>query len=221
MSSIAIDGPSSAGKSTMAKELAKYFGYMYIDTGALYRAIAYYFKKNNINHKDTNRVIDELNNIEIELRFKDKLQRVFLCNEDVTDKIRSNDISMMASDISSIPEVRKFLLSIQRDMAKNNNVIMDGRDIGTVVLPQADLKIYLTASAEARAKRRYAELVEMGHDVDYKEILDTINQRDYNDMNRKTAPLKVADDAIIIDTTDYDFKECLNMLINTVKENIR
>ena len=220
MSCIAIDGPSSAGKSSIAKELSKYFGYIYLDTGALYRAIGYYFFKNGIDYKDKSKVIDELKNIKIVVKFENGLQRVFLCNEDISDKIRSNEISMIASEISAISEVREYLLSLQRDTAKNNNVIMDGRDIGTVVLPEADLKIYLTASPEIRSRRRYDELRKMGYEITYNEVLKSINERDYNDTNRASAPLKPAEDAIIIDTTNYDFDKSVKVLIDIIKEKI-
>lgn len=219
MISIAIDGPAGAGKSTIAKEASKRLSYIYVDTGALYRAIAYYMIKNNINENKF--IVLSLKDIKIDLNFINGEQRVFLCGEDVSEKIRTPEISMNASKISAIPEVRNFLLDLQRNIAKNNNIIMDGRDIGTVVLPFADVKIFLTASIEKRARRRYIELVQKGILCDYDEVLKDMKKRDSDDSNRKTAPLKPADDAIIIDTSECSLEESIELILNTIKNKLR
>lgn len=220
MISIAIDGPSGSGKSTVSKCLAKKLDFLNVDTGALYRAIAYFLWVNHINYKDELSVKKCLDKIKIDIKNINYIQMIFLNNEDVTDKIRSNDISMMASYISAMPPVRSYLLDLQRNLAKNNNVIMDGRDIGTVVLPDADIKLFLTASPEVRAKRRYTQLLEKKENVSYDEILDTINKRDFNDSHRETAPLKPAADAIVFDNSEYTLDETIDMLLKTIKERV-
>lgn len=217
---IALDGPSGAGKSTIAKAVAKKLGYIYIDTGALYRSIALYVLNKGIDVKSSEEVIALLPEINIELKHIDETQHVFLNNEDVSDKIRTPEVSMGASAVSAIPEVRDFLFNLQRDIAKNNNIIMDGRDIGTVVLPNADVKIFLTASAEERAKRRHAELIEKGSNVTYDEVLKDIIERDYNDSHREVAPLKQADDAILIDTSELTLEQSIEKIYSTINEKI-
>lgn len=207
---IAVDGPAGAGKSTVAKKVSAMLGYIYVDTGALYRAVALFRLENNDNF------IQKLSECHIELKFIDGVQKVYLNNNDVSEKIRENSVSMMASDTSAIPEVRKFLFGLQKKIASENCVIMDGRDIGTVVLPDADVKIYLTASAEERALRRFRELVGKPGCPDYNTLLAEIIQRDKNDMNRPVAPLKKADDAIEIDSTSMTLDEVIEKIYRIV-----
>ena len=218
MVSIAIDGPAGAGKSTIARAAAQRLAYLYVDTGALYRAIAFFMQEHKLD--DEAEIVAALSKVEVNLKFVDGLQRVFLCGEDVTEKIRTPQISMMASKISAIPEVREFLLHLQRDLAQKNNVLMDGRDIGTVILPNADVKIFLTASSEARAQRRHKELVEKGLDSCYEEVLADILKRDHDDSTRAVAPLKQAEDAILVDTSDCNFEESIERVLHVVKENL-
>ncbi len=206
---IAIDGPAGAGKSTVAKGLAKELRFIYVDTGALYRAVGLNCLRKNIDTTDIDAVSDTLLEIKVELRFIDGAQRVFLNGEDVSDAIRTPDASMAASNVSAIPSVRAFLFDLQKDIAEKNNCIMDGRDIGTVVLPDAQVKIFMTASAEKRADRRFKELQEKGSDATYQEVLDDIVKRDYNDSHREIAPLKPADDAIMLDTSNYNLEESI------------
>lgn len=218
---IAIDGPAGAGKSTIAKMAAKELAFIYVDTGALYRAIGLCAYRNSIGSKDVPAILEMLKTIKVELAFNDKKEQVVLLNgEDVTGFIRTPEISMYASDVSAIPDVRAFLLDLQRNMAKTNNVIMDGRDIGTVVLPNAKIKIFLTASPEVRARRRYDELVEKGLDVKFDDVLQDVITRDYNDSHRETAPLKPAQDSIIVDTSDLNLEESVAKLITIMKENM-
>lgn len=218
---IAIDGPAGAGKSTIAKLAAKQLEFIYVDTGALYRAIGLCAFRNNIGSKDADAILDMLKDIKVELAFNDKKEQVVLLNgEDVSGFIRTPEISMYASDVSAIPQVRAFLLDLQRNMAKTNNVIMDGRDIGTVVLPDAKIKIFLTASPEVRAKRRYDELIEKGMDVKYEDILSDVITRDYNDSHREIAPLKPADDSVLVDTSDLNLEESVEALISIMKERM-
>ncbi len=217
----ALDGPSGAGKSTIAKTLAKRLGYVYVDTGAMYRAIGLYAVRAGADTSDKGRIVPLLENISVELCYVDGSQRVILNGEDVSDLIRTPEISMAASAISAIPEVRTFLLELQRSIARKNNIIMDGRDIGTVILPNADVKVFMTASAEERARRRYEELKEKGQDVNYDDILKDINQRDYNDSHRETAPLKKADDAVEIDTTNMSAEEVADRIEELIDSAIR
>lgn len=219
MLSIAIDGPAGAGKSTLAKAISKKLSYIYVDTGALYRTVAIYVIKNKLN--DEKKIIDQLNNIKINLKFLNGEQKVFLYEKDISEEIRNPEVSMMASKISAIPDVRVFLLDLQRDLAKNNNVIMDGRDIGTVILPNANVKIFLTASLEKRTQRRYKELIEKGLKVSYDDVLKDILKRDYDDSNRKIAPLKPAQDAIFFDNSDYNFDESVNLVLNIIKDKLK
>ncbi len=216
---IALDGPSGAGKSTIAKAVAKKLGYVYVDTGALYRSIALYMTEHSVDIN--NNVKSALNEVNIKLAYVDGLQRVLLCGEDVSDKIRTPEISMGASRVSAIPAVREFLFDLQQNIAKENNIIMDGRDIGTVVLPKADVKIFLTASAEERANRRFKELQEKGDSSSYEEVLADIKQRDYNDMHRDIAPLKKANDAVEVDTTSLNLDESVEVIYNTIIEELK
>ncbi|MDD6672660.1 MAG: (d)CMP kinase [Eubacteriales bacterium] len=219
MINVAIDGPAGAGKSTIAKAAAKQLNYIYVDTGALYRTIAYNAVKKNV-IDDTNAVIALLNDTKVELKYIDGVQAVFLNGEDVSAYIRTPEISMGASKVSAIPEVRAFLLSLQQEIAKENDVIMDGRDIATVVLPNADVKIFLFASPECRAERRYKELVEKGENVKYEDVLADVNQRDYQDSHREIAPLKPSEDSIMLDTSKLNLDESIQLVIKTIKENI-
>lgn len=215
---VAIDGPVGAGKSSIARQAAKNLDFIYVDTGAMYRGIGLYTVRKGVGTRDTGAVIALLPEISLDIKIVDGTQRVFLNGEDVSEDIRLPEISMAASDVSAIPEVRAFLLDLQRGFAKTNNVIMDGRDIGTVILPDAEVKIYLTADAEVRAKRRYDELIAKGKDVKYEDVLADLNQRDYNDMHREIAPLKVADDAVIADTTELDFEQSWELVVKIIKE---
>ena len=217
MINIAIDGPAGAGKSSVAKEVAARLGFIYVDTGALYRAIGVNALKNGIKTDDTEAIIAILPETKVELRYVDGAQRVILNGEDVSETIRLPEASMAASNVSAIPAVREFLLDLQRDMAKNNNVIMDGRDIGTVILPDAQYKFFLTASAEVRAERRYKELVEKGTTVDFDALLSEIKQRDYNDSHRATAPLRQADDAVFVDSSDMTKEEVIEYIASQIK----
>lgn len=219
MINVAIDGPAGAGKSTIAKAAAKQLNYIYVDTGALYRTIAYNAVMNNV-IDDTNGIIAMLDNTKVELKYIDGVQAVFLNGEDVSAFIRTPEISMGASKVSAIPEVRAFLLSLQQEIAKENDVIMDGRDIATVVLPNADVKIFLFASPECRAERRYKELVEKGENVKYEDVLADVNQRDYQDSHREIAPLKPSEDSIMLDTSKLNLDESIELVIKTIKENI-
>ncbi len=217
--SIAIDGPAGAGKSTIAKQLAAQLGFQYVDTGAIYRTVAYFMDLWGVSPKDVdgvNRHIDELT-IAIEYD-EDGLQHMIMNGMDVTGDIRTNEISKMASDVSAHACVRDMLLDMQRDVAKQYNVIMDGRDIGTVVLPKANVKIFLTASAEVRARRRTDELIAKGQKADYAHILKTIQERDYNDSHRAIAPLKKAKDAIEVDTSDLNIDQVVATLRDIIRE---
>lgn len=217
MINIAIDGPAGAGKSSVAKAVAAKLGFIYVDTGALYRSIGVNALRHGIKTDDADAVIALLPETKVELRYIDGAQRVFLNGEDVSEAIRMPEASMAASNVSAIPAVRTFLLDLQRDMAKNNNVIMDGRDIGTVILPDAQYKFFLTASAQVRADRRFKELKEKGIDVNYNALLEEIIQRDYNDSHRETAPLRQADDAILIDSSNMTLEESINAIADRVK----
>ncbi len=219
MKAIAIDGPAGAGKSTIARKVAKELGFIYVDTGALYRTVALAVSRQPFEAGETAKVVALLHEIIVELRFVNGEQRVFLNGEDVSDEIRSPEVSMCASVVSAIPQVRSFLFELQQDIARKNNVIMDGRDIGTVVLPNADLKIFLTATAEDRAKRRYDQLLESGTVVDFDELLEEIKQRDYNDSHREISPLIQAEDAILVDTSGNTLEESVGLLLELVKRH--
>jgi len=218
---IAIDGPAGAGKSTISKLLASQLGYIHIDTGAMYRAVGLKVLKNNISPHDSRKIVEILNSTDIKIKLVDGKQLVFLDGEDVTEEIRQPEVSMYASDVSKIREVRERLVKMQQDLAKQKGVIMDGRDIGTHVLPNAELKIFLTATAEERAKRRFLELKQKGYDVDYYQLLDEIKKRDQNDMTREFAPLRVADDAIVIDSTSLSIEEVLQKILELVNKVIK
>ena len=220
MIAVAIDGPAGAGKSTSARKVSEEIGFIYVDTGALYRTIGYYAILHNIDPEDKDKISACLDNIKITLKFNQGKQCVFIGDIDVSDKIRTPEISMAASAVSAIPSVRKFLLDLQKNLALENNVIMDGRDIGTVVLPNADIKIFLTASSEERAKRRYADLKIKDKDIKFQDVLNDIKQRDFNDINRKIAPLKPADDAIIVDTTGESLEQSVSRLSSLIRERI-
>lgn len=218
---IAIDGPAGAGKSTIARLAAKELGYIYVDTGALYRTIGLAAFRRNLTAEDKDKIIAMLPEIKVELAFNDRQEQIVLLDgEDVSGLIRTPEISMMASAVSAIPEVRAYLLELQRDMAHTNNVIMDGRDIGTVVLPDAQIKIFLSASPECRARRRYDELIEKGMDVKYEDILSDVIARDYADSHRDIAPLKPADDAISVDTSGEDLETSVNKLLGIMREKL-
>ncbi|MBQ2327425.1 MAG: (d)CMP kinase [Clostridia bacterium] len=217
---IAIDGPSGAGKSTLAKMLAADFGYIYVDTGAMYRSIGLFVSRKGINTSDTLKIVSCLPDIAIDIKYIEGSQHIFLNNEDVSDKIRTEEISKYASAVSAIPEVRAFLLDLQRDLAAHNSVIMDGRDIGTVILPDAEVKIFLTASDVKRAERRYKELIEKGQQVTFDSVLENIRQRDKNDSERALAPLRPADDAVLVDTSGVGLQKSFEMMKNVIMEKI-
>ena len=210
--SVAIDGPSGAGKSTLARALAEKLGYIYVDTGALYRTVALAVLRDGKNPKDAGDVQTVLENVAVSLGYAEGEQRVFLGGEDVSEAIREEKVSMAASDVSAHPPVRAFLLETQRKMARESNVIMDGRDIGTVVLPQAQVKIFLTASVEKRAMRRCKQLQDKGMPADIEIIRKDVEARDYNDTHREIAPLKQAEDAVLVDTSELDFDQSLQQL---------
>ena len=219
--SVAIDGPSGAGKSTLARAVARRLGYLYIDTGAMYRTIGLFIWRAGIDPRDGAAVAAELPNIRVELRHGDDgLQRMYLNGEDVTDQIRLPEVSRYASQVSAHPAVRAYLLETQRQLAREHSVIMDGRDIGTVVLPQADVKIFLTASVEDRARRRWEELRERGTPKDFDELLAEIRQRDHNDESRAAAPLRAAEDAVRLDTTGNTFEESRRQILKIIKERL-
>ena len=220
MISVAIDGPSGAGKSSLAKRLAADLGYVYVDTGAMYRAIGLYATRQGADLHSAEAVAAQLPAITLDIRLEDGTQHVYLNGEDVSEAIRAEAIGMAASAVSALPPVRAFLLDTQRSLAANQNVLMDGRDIGTVVLPDATVKIFLTASAEARAQRRRKELEEKGQPADYETVLADIRQRDYQDTHREIAPLKQAEDAILVDTSDIDFDQSFALLKRTILEHI-
>lgn len=215
--SVAIDGPSGAGKSSIAKALSKELGYVYVDTGAIYRTVGYYMNLMGIGPRDVDGVTRLLDEVNVELRYEDGTQRMILNGKDVTDEIRTPEMSLYASAVSAMPVVREFLMETQRKLARENDVIMDGRDIGTVVLPDADVKIFLTASAEERAKRRYEELIAKGEKVTLEKVLADMKQRDRQDTERACAPLRCADDAVRVDTSDNTFEESVARLREIVK----
>ena len=221
MISIALDGPAGAGKSTLAKGAAKALGFIYVDTGALYRAVGLKFSKAGYDTTLDCDVESILAETDVDIKFIDGVQHVMLDGEDVSDLIRTPEASMMASAVSAKPPVRAFLLEMQRKLARENNVLMDGRDIGTVVLPNATVKIFVTASVEERANRRYKELCEKGMDVKYEDIYKDIETRDYNDSHRASAPLKPADDAIMYDTTGNTLEQSLEGLLKILDERLK
>lgn len=214
---IAIDGPGGAGKSTISKTVAKRLDILYVDTGSLYRTIGLFVKLKGVNPKDASAVAAILPEISIEVKYENGAQVNYLNGINHGEAIRTPEMSMYASDVSAIPAVRSFLLETQKQIAKTNSVIMDGRDIGTVILPNADVKIFLTASEECRAMRRYNELIERGQSVTYEQVLSEMNERDTQDSSRKIAPAKPADDAIILDTTGFEFEDSVNAILEIIK----
>lgn len=220
MINVAIDGPAGAGKSTIARTAAQNLGYIYVDTGALYRAVGVYSLRRGFDTKNADTVAGTLSDICVELKFIGGVQHVFLNGEDVSEEIRTPEASMAASDVSAVPAVRQFLFDLQRNIAKQNDCIMDGRDIGTVVLPRAQVKIFLTASPEARAMRRYRELQAKGAADTFEEVLADLKQRDYNDSHRAVAPLKPAEDSILVDTTELNLEESAKKVIAVIQERI-
>ena len=218
--SIAIDGPAGAGKSTMARACAKELGYLYVDTGAIYRTVGYYMRLMGVGPKDKDgiaRLIDEVN---IDIRYEDGVQHMILNGADVTGEIRTPEISMYASGVSAQPCVRAFLLDMQRQLARTHNVVMDGRDIGTAVLPNAPLKVYLTASAHVRALRRWKELTEKGQTADLAKIEEDINERDYQDMHRENSPLVQAEDAVLVDSSEMTIDEVVEKILSLARERM-
>ena len=219
--SIAVDGPSGAGKSSLAKAIAAELHILYVDTGAIYRTIGCYARRKGVEAADTEAVIALLPEVEIGMRYDAQgLQHMLLHGEDVTEEIRLPEMSLYASAVSAIPEVRAFLLEMQRDFARKSSVIMDGRDIGTVVLPHADVKIFLKADVEVRARRREIELQERGTPRPYEQVLEEMRQRDYNDTHRSAAPLRAAEDAVIVDTSDLDFQQSKERLLEIIREKV-
>ena len=220
--SVAIDGPSGAGKSSVARAAARSFGFLYVDTGAIYRTVGLAVCRRGIDSHDGERIAALLPALHIELRYgDDDIQHMYLDGEDVTSAIRTPEISMYASDVSAFPAVRAYLMDTQRSLARTNDVIMDGRDIGTVVLPDARVKIFLTASPEVRAKRRYDELIAKGADVDFKKVLEELIERDYNDSHREIAPLKPAQDSVTVNTDDLSLEQSINLVVSVIKEKLQ
>lgn len=217
---IAIDGPSGAGKSTTARKIAEQLGFLYVDTGALYRSIGYFVLQQGKNPSERNDVVPLLDGLSVSFDYVGGEQRVYVNGEDVSDYIRTQPVSMAASDVSPFPEVRSFLFQTQRAIAEKENIVMDGRDVGTVILPDADLKIFLTASAEVSAKRRFLELSQKGIPCDYETILADVNQRDYNDSHRAASPLRKADDAVLFDNSAYDEETTVALITNLIKEKL-
>ena len=218
---VAIDAPSGAGKSTLARALAKELGFVYVDTGAIYRSVGYFARQRGVEPGDAAAVEALLPEIRLEMLYgEDGLQHMILNGQDVTEEIRLPEISMYASKVSAIPAVRAFLLEMQRGMARTHSVIMDGRDIGTVVLPEADVKLFLTASAEDRARRRFLELEERGTPEPYEKLLEEMRERDRNDASRAAAPLRAAEDAVVLDTTGNTFQQSFDLLLRTIKEKL-
>lgn len=211
---VAIDGPAGAGKSTIAKLVAKEKGYIYVDTGAMYRGLAIHFLDKGIQPQETEKVIEACKDAEVTIAYEDAVQHVYLNGKDISSRLRNEEVGNMASVTSAIPEVRKKLLELQQNLAKTQNVIMDGRDIGTCVLPHADVKVYLTASVETRAKRRYQELQEKGEDCNLEEIAHDIEERDRRDMTREIAPLKQAEAAVLVDSSDMTIAEVVKTIVD-------
>lgn len=220
MISVAIDGPAGAGKSSISRKVSQELGYIYVDTGALYRSIAYTLNSCGITTEETDKIESTLKDTRIDIKFIEGEQHVMVNDSDVSSEIRTAEVSMLASSFSAIPVVREYLLGLQRRMAEENNVIMDGRDIGTVVLPNATVKIFLTADPEDRARRRYDEMIEKGMEANYDEVLEDIKKRDYNDSHRAIAPLKPAEDSIVVNTTGNTFEQSVEQLANIIKSNI-
>ena len=220
MIQIAIDGPGGAGKTTLSKAIAKELGIVYVDTGAMYRTVGLYVRDHGFAYEDTAAVISLLPEITIEVKFEDGVQNIYLNGVNPGDRIREPEISMYASGVSKIPEVRAFLLETQKEIARKNSVIMDGRDIGTVILPDADLKLFMTASPETRAKRRYIELVQKGQDVTFEQVMEEMVARDAQDAGRDIAPASPAEDAIMYDNSGLTFDESLESLLAFIREKL-
>lgn len=220
MFAVAIDGPAGAGKSSVAKAAAQELGFIYVDTGAIYRTIALYVLRQGVDPHQASAVEALLPQVQVSLEYTQQGQKMLLNGEDVTALIRTPEVSMATSACSAIPAVRAYLLQLQRDLAAENNVLMDGRDIGTVVLPHAQLKVFLTASPEERARRRVAQLEKAGQQADYASILRDIQQRDYQDSHRETAPLRPAEDAVLLDNSSYTFEESVRRLVALVRERL-
>lgn len=219
--SIAIDGPSGAGKSTLARLLAEELGYLYVDTGAIYRTVGLFVLRSGVDPKNETQVAQLLKDLRIDMNYgSDGLQHMLLNGEDVTNEIRKNEVSMYASYVSVFPAVRAFLLEMQRDMARRFNVVMDGRDIGTQVLPEANVKLFLTADAKDRARRRYEELLQREQHVDFSTVLKEIAERDEQDTRRTAAPLCQAEDAVLVDTTGNTLEKSFHVLLQTIKERL-
>lgn len=221
MINVAIDGPAGAGKSTISRAAAKELGFIYIDTGALYRTVGLNALRKGADIENPQSIASTLtDDLKVELRFIDGEQKMFLNGEDVSADIRTPEASMAASRVSAVPAVREYLFDLQKKLASENDCVMDGRDIGTVVLPDAKVKIFLTASPESRAKRRYDELIQKGMDVKFEDVLSDMKERDYNDSHRAIAPLKPADDAILLDTSGFELERSVALIIKTIKDNI-
>ena len=221
MISVAIDGPSGAGKSSLAKRLAADLGYVYVDTGAMYRSIGLYVLEAGKDVKNEDEVTALLPNIQIDLRYENGSQHILLCGRDVSDTIRREKVGMAASSVAAYPAVRAFLLEQQRALAQSQNVLMDGRDIGTAVLPNATVKIFLTASSKARAQRRQKELLEKGMQADFETVLKDIEQRDWQDTHREAAPLRQAEDTVLVDTSELDFEESFEALKKVILAKVK
>ncbi len=221
MISVAVDGPAGAGKSSISRAVSKQLGYIYVDTGALYRTVALKFMAEGYTPEKIGNVEKILSDTNVGIKFENGEQRMVLDGNDVTDGIRTPEVSMMASAVSALPTVRAFLLETQRRLARENNVLMDGRDIGTVVLPDAEVKIFLTATPQARADRRYKELTEKGMTVEYENVLEDIITRDRNDSTRAVAPLKPAEDSVYLDTSDLDFEQSVNAVKDIIDKKLR
>ncbi|MDD5952882.1 MAG: (d)CMP kinase [Oscillospiraceae bacterium] len=221
MIAVAIDGPAGAGKSTIARNAAKALGFIYVDTGALYRAISLFMLQNQVDVTDAQAVASQLPKVQVALAFQDGEQHVLLCGKDVSAAIRTPEVSMATAKVAAIPEVRSFLLQLQKDMAKQHNILMDGRDIGTVVLPDAQVKIFLTASAEERAKRRFRELEEKQVSVTFAEVLRDIEARDDQDYHREVAPLKQAEDAVLLDTSQLTLEESIAAVTSLITNYLK
>lgn len=219
--SVAIDGPAGAGKSTIAKLISREMGYIYVDTGAMYRAMAVYFSKNKVNPEDESAINEAVKNVDIKIEYQNGEQQVILNGENVTGLLRTEETGNMASKTSKYKEVRSKLVELQRELAKTTDVVMDGRDIGTTVLPDAFVKIYLTASSDARAKRRYDELVAKGEQCDLSAIKEDIEKRDYQDMHREISPLKQAEDAVLLDTSDMNIEQVVATMRDIIDNAVK
>ena len=220
MVNVAIDGPSGAGKSSVSREAARRLGFIYVDTGAMYRAAAVFVMQRRIDPDDAQKVGSILPMLDIELRYEDGEQKVYLCGENVSQVIRTREVTRCAPIVSAHPKLRQCLSDMQQEIAQNNNIIMDGRDIGTVVLPNADVKIFLTASAEVRAQRRYKEMIEKGIDITYDDVLEDIKERDYYDEHKPISPLRPARDSILIDTSEMDYEHSIQVVVDTIKNRV-